>query len=516
MEQFIGKLIDRIIPGTRKKSSLPNEIPPLPFPKKSKISTEKLDVSETVQFSVSTIKRTGEKTEAIMNLSSLFVSAVKEHRKNHPNAEIITPATILGDISNLDNQGNINYLSETLTLESVKDSLQGVGEFNRFSLEHHNQHANVDYRLYYLPVKTTTDNIALIPLTFDGYGEIKGRILGSETSSATRIFVPPEFTEHNEPHRIAGTEKDVLLEKSQGKVVLKGKGGKEKETYTISICTTEGTRDLNEDAVQVHKFKLPSGEEALIASVKDGMGGHSSGEVASEVACRASSDYLQSLERNSTNWTNLQNKAKKIQQRYLANQPPTNIPFEQALGQALAQQVVEIENTAIYDYNQKNKIDSGATRTGVIIIGDKAYISNIGDSRTSTISPDGQHLKTTEDHSLVQAYLNMGRITPEQAVDHPEGNVILRSLGDKPTIGTEIEGLDRGTAVVSTTQFQLGTTMAITCDGIPDGLKEVHPGEKVAGIIRSKSLHEAASQLVEKAGPHSGDNDSVLLVKRTR
>jgi serine/threonine protein phosphatase PrpC len=474
-------------------------------------STEALSPPEAVDFHVSRYNPITKSKESVsMPVSPSFRTAVLEHRKILPSSEVILPSMIFNKLPSPDAGGNISLLGETLTVDSIRDSLHGVGKFNRFSLDRFDSQTGLTHKVYYLPIAaSSTGNTVLVPLTLEGYGQVRDEILKPKLIAGERLFVPKDFGKERRPHTIDGTVKEVFLEESQGKVVLKNKDGTE-STYLVSACTTEGTRYLNEDAVQAIVFQLPDGTQGLSVSVKDGMGGHSAGEKASEVACKASEAYLHSLEKLGPEWADFQKKAQALQKKH-------NIDLEQARGQVLSQQIITVENAAVYKYNKDNSIDSGATRTGVIIMENQEYTGNLGDSRTSIISPAGQHLSTTKDHSLVERLLAVGQITPEEAVDYPQGNVIYRVLGDKLTVDTEIEGLDKGPAVVSMAPVPLGTTIAITCDGIPDGLKEVTPGEKVTQIVNaSQNIQEAAQQLVIKASPLSGDNDTAVVIKRVR
>ena len=64
----------------------------------------------------------------------------------------------------------------------------------------------------------------------------------------------------------------------------------------------------------------------------------------------------------------------------------------------------------------------------VMAAGETAYLLNVGDSRAYHISSEGIH-KITRDHSLVEDMVRRGDITPEQARNHPQKNLITRALG---------------------------------------------------------------------------------------
>jgi PPM family protein phosphatase len=71
----------------------------------------------------------------------------------------------------------------------------------------------------------------------------------------------------------------------------------------------------------------------------------------------------------------------------------------------------------------------GTTFSGMIIVGDKATIAHIGDSRIYR-ARDGEVKQITNDHTFVQRLVETGRITAEEALVHPRRSVLMRVLGD--------------------------------------------------------------------------------------
>ncbi|MEY4043536.1 MAG: hypothetical protein RL529_1103 [Actinomycetota bacterium] len=71
----------------------------------------------------------------------------------------------------------------------------------------------------------------------------------------------------------------------------------------------------------------------------------------------------------------------------------------------------------------------GTTFSGMIIVGDKATIGHIGDSRIYR-ARDGEVKQITNDHTFVQRLVETGRITAEEALVHPRRSVLMRVLGD--------------------------------------------------------------------------------------
>jgi protein phosphatase len=74
--------------------------------------------------------------------------------------------------------------------------------------------------------------------------------------------------------------------------------------------------------------------------------------------------------------------------------------------------------------------------------GNRATIGHVGDSRLYRISPDGNLHRETEDHSIVEEEVRAGRMTPEQAANHPSKNVISRALGAEPSVEADMKVIE--------------------------------------------------------------------------
>ena len=70
----------------------------------------------------------------------------------------------------------------------------------------------------------------------------------------------------------------------------------------------------------------------------------------------------------------------------------------------------------------------GTTLTAVYVGEEEVAIAHVGDSRAYCLR-DGELLRLTDDHSLVDELMRQGRLTPEEAVEHPQRSVITRALG---------------------------------------------------------------------------------------
>jgi len=85
-----------------------------------------------------------------------------------------------------------------------------------------------------------------------------------------------------------------------------------------------------------------------------------------------------------------------------------------------------------------------------------ATIGHVGDSRLYRLTPDGKLLRETEDHSMVEEEVRAGRMTPDQAANHPSRNVISRALGAEATVDVDTK----------TIEIADGTIFLLCSDGI--------------------------------------------------
>jgi PPM family protein phosphatase len=202
--------------------------------------------------------------------------------------------------------------------------------------------------------------------------------------------------------------------------------------------------------------------------VADGMGGAQAGEVASRVAVEAFQGGLPDGERP-----------------------------EAALA-GLAQAA----NAHIYELSHSNaeQAGMGTTLTAIYVGEQDVAIAHVGDSRAYCLR-DGELLRLTDDHSLVDELMRQGRLTPEEAVEHPQRSVITRALG--------IEGF----VEVDTRSFRGldGDIYLICSDGLTTMISEQLIGQL---LLASPSLREAGEALIAAANEAGGrDNITVLLMR---
>ena len=152
-------------------------------------------------------------------------------------------------------------------------------------------------------------------------------------------------------------------------------------------------RDANEDSYFA---------ESPVFAVADGMGGAQAGEVASRLAAES----FDTVQRG------------------------TESP------EAYLKAIAKTANARIHRISMSDKSRSGmgTTLTAALIEGDEVGLAHVGDSRAYLLR-DGELKLLTSDHSLVEELRRQGRLTDEQAEDHPQRSIITRALGPEQLPG---------------------------------------------------------------------------------
>lgn len=165
-------------------------------------------------------------------------------------------------------------------------------------------------------------------------------------------------------------------------------------------------RPLNEDS-----FLADS--ERGIFSVADGVGGAEAGEVASQTAV----EVLDEAFRHQVEGADIED---------------------------LMELAIQRANASIHQMAQEHaKFAMMATTfVGLHLKGNVATIGHVGDSRLYRLTPAGQLLRETDDHSVVEEEVRAGRMTAEQAANHPSKNVISRALGAEPDVEVDMKVIE--------------------------------------------------------------------------
>ncbi|HZU66152.1 MAG TPA: protein phosphatase 2C domain-containing protein [Ktedonobacteraceae bacterium] len=207
-------------------------------------------------------------------------------------------------------------------------------------------------------------------------------------------------------------------------------------------------------------------------AVADGMGGHENGQAASRLATRVLREtVLPALQA-----------------------APEDENFPELLIEGIHR-----ANLALYQQNRRQQSDMGTTVTAAMIIGDTAYIANVGDSRTYLYRCEQGLTQITRDHSTVARLVEAGAITRDEVYTHPMRNVIYRSLGGKVT-----ETVD-----TFTVQLQSGDILVLCSDGL---WEMVHDPD-IETIIRACYPYPSQiSAMLVQAALNRGGKDNISLV----
>ncbi len=247
------------------------------------------------------------------------------------------------------------------------------------------------------------------------------------------------------------------------------------------------TRDNNED-----NFFISESEPLCI--VADGMGGHSSGEVASALAIRAIKEYY---ERTVVD--------PDVEARLRARMP--SWPFKRRAPEHQEQrrlvQAVMLANEVVHSYSAKREQyrGMGTTIVGAYFIGTGAYLVHIGDSRAYRLR-GGTLERVTRDHSLADEYLEMGILRAEELDGFPYKNVVTRAVGLAETVEPED----------SFCTVQPGDVFVFCSDGLTDPLED----STVREIVHANqdNLERACRELIDAANAAGGpDNITVVLAQ---
>ena len=229
-------------------------------------------------------------------------------------------------------------------------------------------------------------------------------------------------------------------------------------------------RSHNEDSVTI----INNDKQEFVLAIADGMGGHKAGEVASTIAIEHIRNSFYKLDTMGTK--------------------------EEAI--EWLRKIVKEINAEIFAYAKDNPESKGLGTTLVIAIKTNDYIlyGNIGDSSGYVIKNNTIH-KVTKDHTYVGMLLNNGRLTEEEALNHPGKNLLTRALGANDPI--EIDIFDVDTSVKG----------LFLCS---DGLTNMLTDEQIEKILNSNlQIEEAVIKLVKKATSRGGpDNISIAYLKK--
>ncbi|MBC8029427.1 MAG: serine/threonine-protein phosphatase [Pyrinomonadaceae bacterium] len=224
-------------------------------------------------------------------------------------------------------------------------------------------------------------------------------------------------------------------------------------------------RPLNEDSF------LADSERGIFA-VADGVGGAEAGEVASQTAIEVLDEAFR--------------------------HHPDGADIED-----LMELAIQRANASIHQMAQDSAKFSmmATTIVGLHIEGKIATIGHVGDSRLYRLTPDGQLVRETEDHSVVEEEVRAGRMTAEQAANHPSKNVISRAIGAET--GVEVD--------MKVIEVEDGTEFLLCTDGIT---RHIPDHELRQLMLVNDDLATLCAQLKQRCFERGAEDNLTAVVVR--
>jgi len=237
-------------------------------------------------------------------------------------------------------------------------------------------------------------------------------------------------------------------------------------------------RNHNED-----NYAILNDEDLFI--VADGMGGHASGEVASQMAIDTMRDFFRATSKDpEATWPYKMDKSRGYQENRLITG-------------------IKLANLRIFEAAQRNagQRGMGTTMVSLLAVDDGVLVGHVGDSRVYRLR-DGKLTQLTEDHSLLNDYIKMKRLSPEEIANFPHKNVIVRALGMKESVKVDCF-LDKP---------EVGDVYVLCTDGLSGPVTDA----EIAEIMHNNrhDLNNVSKGLIERANKNGGpDNITVILAK---
>lgn len=215
--------------------------------------------------------------------------------------------------------------------------------------------------------------------------------------------------------------------------------------------------------------------------VADGMGGHASGEIASQLAVNLIRDYFQGA------------------QQPVGEEDPSCSPASNKLRSAIV-----LANQAVYEAAQSSPQykGMGTTVAAVLVAGNRASIAHIGDSRVYLIR-GGDIEQLTDDHSVVMEQVRKELITREEAAQSEIRNILTKALGIAPDMEPDLHEM---------TLFD-GDCLLLCSDGL-HGM--VDDGVILQNAGSAEDPESICDALIAKALENGGGDNVTVIVGSVR
>jgi serine/threonine protein phosphatase PrpC len=246
--------------------------------------------------------------------------------------------------------------------------------------------------------------------------------------------------------------------------------------YTLAVYTDTGIqKPTNQDSLCIRRAALPNGDQMVMAAVCDGMGGLQNGELASAEVIRALETWFDG---------NLELLA-------------AHLDFSDV--RCRLTELLHVQNRRIAAYAAAAGVQMGSTLAAILMRGGFWLTVNVGDSRIYQIK-NGCAAQITKDQSLVEAEIDRGRITREEAKHHPQRNVLLQCVG----VGRELTPAFQEGAV------EHGAVYLLCSDGMSHELAQAELAEVLNpwAMGDSRTMQDALINLTERCKAR-GEADNI-------
>jgi serine/threonine protein phosphatase PrpC len=240
----------------------------------------------------------------------------------------------------------------------------------------------------------------------------------------------------------------------------------------VDACAAQHQGDRKEQQDRVAILPHARRKGVALAVVADGMGGHTGGALAAEQVVHTAKNNLDHYAPSDEN------------------------------AQSLLESSMREAHTMIKASRFMNEMDPHSTAVMLLLQPGRVTWGHCGDSRLYHFR--GKELvRRSVDHSYVEHLIATGKITPGQALNHPNRNVLLASLG----------GQDDPKITIDATDSLLAGDAFVLCS---DGLWAYFDEAEMGALVADNSARQACEQLIEKARERAkggGDNLSLAIIK---
>ena len=235
------------------------------------------------------------------------------------------------------------------------------------------------------------------------------------------------------------------------------------------------TRVHNEDYFEIDP-------EHRLYIVADGMGGHSHGEVAAQLAVNSIRDFIHKTADKDTTW-------------------PFGMDTRLERHTNLLKMSIRIAHDSVLRAISKDGslYGMGTTVVGILLSGNVAAVAHVGDSRAYRLR-NGRLDQLTQDHTWVNEQVVAGFLSKEQARSHPLKNVVTRALGGESDVLVDVREIE----------IRAGDIYLLCSDGLTGMLSDADIRDRLAS---AGSLHEICRRLVNDSNARGGiDNVTVVVL----